>query len=141
MYNLGKLITDKTQYKSGYTPGIDEDRYVISASMVANDMLQNYLTLVYGKVPEDHITDTTLGTVFHKGMESIILDSMISPDTPPMWSELSMHTVLSNDWVLSGTADLIIMPEPGIFEIRDYKLTKNYTLKMMKKNMAGHSYT
>ncbi len=138
MYDLGKLITDKTQYRSGYTPPPGEDRYVISASMVANDMLQNYLTLVYKKVPEDHISDATLGTIFHKGMEQIIYESL---NEPPMWAETSMHTILSNDWVLSGTADLIVMPEPGIFEIRDYKLTKNYTLKMMKKNMDMHSYT
>ena len=52
-----------------------------------------------------------------------------------------MFTKLSNGWVLSGTADLIVEPTSGHFEIHDYKLTKNYTRKMMVKEINTHDYT
>jgi hypothetical protein len=143
-FDLKKLILEGTQYVSGYEN--ENDDYVISASMVGNDHLQNYLSIIHGKPPEKEITDATLGTIFHRGMDSIVKEKMAKNYTEGeeldiIGSEVPMHVKLSNDWILSGTADLIVRSGTNRFEIHDYKLTKNYTRKMMKKNINTHSYT
>jgi len=144
MYDLGKDILSATAYKSGYVN--DDDDYVISASMVANDPLQNYLSILHGKVESAKVDDSTLGSVFHLGMEDIMHTKrghdIADGERSTIWGiEHSMHTKLSNGWILSGTADLIIEPTTNNFEIRDYKLTKNYAHKMFSKDKYNHSYT
>jgi len=138
IYNLEKDIVDATRYVSGYKN--DEDNYVISASMVANEPLQNYLSIIHGKIDGNTIDDTHLGSIFHKGMEEIMA-AKIGETSYDYATEHSMHMTLSNGWILSGTADLILEPTPGNFEIRDYKLTKSYAHKMFKKERYSHSYT
>ena len=138
-FDLKQMILDGTQYVSGYVN--KDDDYVISASMVANDPLQNYLAIVHGKPTETEINDATLGTIFHRGMEQIVLDEMAKENNAIIGAEVSMHTKLANGWVLSGTADLITEQDAGMFEIHDYKLTKNYTRKMMDKDIFFHAYT
>ena len=137
-YNLKGLITEGTKYVSGYVN--EDDDYTISASMVANDPLQNYLSIVHGKGTEDEITDATLGSVFHLGMEQLVREKM-DTDVAIIGAEVAMHHKLSNGWVLSGTADLIVEPEVGRFEIHDYKLTKKYTRKMTEKDLYTSGYT
>ncbi len=143
MFNLEKMILKETKYVSGFQ-GTD-DQYMISASMIGNDMLQNYLSIIYGKgEPDDKFGDNTMGTVFHSGMERIvnIYNANKEDDNsyPLLTPELSMFTKLSNGWILSGTADLIVETEPGRYEIRDYKLTKKYTVKKLKEDMTNNSY-
>jgi len=137
-YDLKKLITEGTKYVSGYVN--ENDDYTISASMVANDPLQNYLSIINGKGTEDNITDATLGSVFHLGMEQLVRDKM-DEDVAIIGAEVAMHHKLSNGWVLSGTADLIVEPKYGQFEIHDYKLTKKYTRKMTEKDLYTSGYT
>jgi len=141
IYDLEKDILKATAYKSGYVN--EEDKYVISASMVAKEPLQNYLSIVYGKVEADSFNDATLGSVFHRGMEIIMHEKRRTDDEPGIvWGiEHSMDVELSNGWVLSGTADLILQPIPGHFEIRDYKTTKAYAHTMFKKDVHNHDYT
>ena len=138
-FDLKQMILDGTQYVSGYVN--KDDDYVISASMVANDPLQNYLAIVHGKPTETEINDATLGTIFHRGMEQIVLDEMAKENNAIVGAEVSMHTKLANGWVLSGTADLITTNIVDHVEIHDYKLTKNYTRKMMDKEINTHGYT
>jgi len=144
MYDLEKDILEATAYKSGYVN--EEDKYVISASMVAKEPIQNYLSILHGKIEADKVNDATLGSVFHKGMEEIMLNKQLKDigekDSSVIWGiEHSMHTELSNGWILSGTADLVVETIPGHFEIRDYKLTKSYAHKMFLKEKYGHEYT
>ena len=73
-FDLKKLIVDGTQYESGYVN--EDDDYVISASMVGKDPLQNYLSIIHGKTAENEVTDATLGTVFHRGMEELVKENM-----------------------------------------------------------------
>jgi len=138
-FDLKKVIMDNTKYKgAGVT---DDDTYKISASMIANDPLQNYLSIIHGKPTETEITDATLGTIFHAGMEKIVTNSINDGNSEIIGAEIEMSTILTNGWELHGTADLITEPEQGRFEIHDYKLTKNYTRKMMAKEINTHSYT
>lgn len=132
-----------TAYVSGYVN--EDDDYVISASMVAKEPLQNYLSIVHGKIHTEEIDDTTLGSVFHRGMEEIMKDKLIDDNKKGKHQivgiEHSMHVKLSNGWVLSGTADLVTEPEPKHFRMHDHKLSKSYALKMIKKDLNKHDYT
>ncbi len=139
MYDLQKTILEATAYQSGYVN--KDDKYVISASMVGNEPIQNYLSIIHGKVASDKIDDSTLGSVFHRGMEDIMHEKRGSGNSPIYGIEHSMHVDLSNGWVLSGTADLVINEKDADFEIRDYKLTKSYAHKMFLKEKYSHNYT
>ena len=134
-FNLEEEILKVTEYKSRYEARDNE--YVISASMIGNEMLQNYLSIVFGKQKQKQITDPTLGTIFHKGM-----DTLIQPynGNIRIQKEQSMSIKLKNDWILSGTADLIVKKDKD-YEIHDYKFAKTYTMKMFKKDITNHNYT
>ncbi len=137
-----KEVLAHTKYKRGFTP--PDDAYVISASMLAKDPLQNYLTILHGSHEEKSISDSTLGSVFHKGMEQIIIASKSKRGLNTDEHILIEHTMskkLANGWYLSGTADLIIRRPDGTSTIEDHKLTKTYALKMIKKDLNQHDYT
>ena len=138
-FNTEKAILAQTKYKRGFTP--PDDAYVISASMIAKDPLQNYLTILYGSQEEKTISDSVLGSVFHKGLEQIILAEKEKNTDEHVLIEHTMHKKLANGWYLSGTADLIIRRPDGTSDIEDHKLTKTYALKMIKKDLNTHDYT
>ncbi len=145
-FSTEKAIKKETQYKRGFNPPNNE--YVISASMVAKEPLQNYLTILYGNLEtlNQPIDDSDLGSVFHKGMEQIILAEkeridINGKENEHVLCEHTMHKKLINGWYLSGTADLIIRRKDGTSDIEDHKLTKTYALKMIKKDILSHDYT
>ncbi len=140
-FELKKLILEATEYVSGYVN--EDDNYVISASMIGKDPLQNYLSIVHGKIHTEEIDDTTLGSVFHRGMEEIVLDKMKvdAAVNNNVKTEHPMSWILNNGWVLSGTADLVVNHGGGKFSIHDHKLSKMYAKKMMKKELHTHDYT
>ena len=138
------MVLEATQYTSGYIN--KDDDYVISASMVGKEPLQNYLSIVHGKVADTEIGDNTLGSVFHEGMEQIAtrkyIDDIGETGRSNIWGiEKSLHHKLSNGWVLSGTADLILIDEESNIEVHDYKLTKSYAHAMFLKEKFSHDYT
>jgi hypothetical protein len=139
-FNIKDVVLKATQYESGYVN--DKDDYVISASMIGKEPLQNYLSIVNGVVHNEEIDDTTLGSVFHIGMEIIMLNKLNKNDGSGIRGiEKSWDWKLSNGWILSGTADLVTTDEHGAYSIHDYKLSKSYTLKMLKKEINTHTYT
>jgi hypothetical protein len=106
--------------------------------MIGSELLQNYLRIINEPVQEKQLRDTTLGTIFHIGMAEIAKNFY----ERVVYTEYSMNTKLSNGWVVSGTADLIVHFENYI-EIHDYKLAKKYTAKMVKQDIKmgkEHSY-
>lgn len=142
--NVKKIILNNTQYVSGSNGKIPEDAFSISASQLGKDTLQIYLQMIYGPQPETEVTDATLGTIFHKGMEEIVLskDKYIlgtSLDANFVRAETSRHLKMKNGWYLTGTSDLEIISDHSV-QIRDYKLTKVYAGKMYKKDPRNHTY-
>ena len=134
------MVLEATQYVSGYVN--KDDDYVISASMVGKEPLQNYLSIVHGKITDTDIGDNTLGSVFHKGMEQIAMEKVKSGTGKNIIGiEKPLYYKLPNDWILSGTADLILLDENNNVEIHDYKLTKSYAHAMFLKEKFSHDYT
>lgn len=144
MFNLKQMVLDATTYVSGYVN--EDDRYVISASMLGNTPLQNYLSIVHGKITNADIDDSTLGSVFHAGMETISkekqrADILATGESDIKFIEHSMDMELPNGWILSGTGDLVTSSEPHRFAIHDHKLSKFYASTMLKKEITTHGYT
>jgi hypothetical protein len=107
----------------------------ISASAIGGDMLQNYLRI---KNPdklkeEEEVTQSSLGSVFHKGLEAEG-KKMYKPDEVEF--EVEVKRELPNGWTLTGTIDMVDHINE---EIHDYKLSKTYAAKMVKKEMT-HTY-
>ncbi len=134
-----QTIIEGTQYKNAAR---DENPLYISASMIGSNELQNFLTIVNEPIAETDITDATLGTILHKGMEAYVLEQTKKSTEPPL-VEFSMKMILNNGWLLTGTADLITKVSNDHYIIHDYKFVKSYALKMYRedKQKAKHSYT
>jgi len=136
MYNLKKALLNQSKYISGYVN--ENDDYVISASMVGREPLQNYLDIIYGKQEVDDITDMFIGSCFHEGMRTY-MNKEANYDKSIIGVEKPLHTKLSNGWIISGTADLIVTDNDTV-EIHDYKTTKAYAVKMFDKEPLSHQY-
>lgn len=142
MDTVKKIILEETAYVSGSAGNIPDNELSISASQLGKEDLQIYLQMIYGPQPEEHITDATLGTIFHKGMETIIREKSKKETEAGVeyYAEQSFSTKIIDGWWLTGTADLVIATSEG-FEIHDYKLTKKYTVKSYLSNPTDHQYT
>jgi hypothetical protein len=96
--------------------------------MLGKDVLQNFLTVVYGSHKGTEIDDTTLGSVFHRGMENIAAEKLSwGEDIAELSIEQQMQADLNEDWIVSGRADLRYLHLPSdVYCIHDYKLIKHY---------------
>lgn len=138
--NVKKIILESTQYVSGSKDDIPDDAFSISASQLGKETLQIYLQMIYGNQEEKEITDSTLGTIFHKGMETIVKEKIIKddPEKQMLFPETPRHLKMKDNWYLTGTSDLEVIGDN--IEIRDYKLTKIYAGKMYRQDPRNHSY-
>lgn len=133
--DIEKVILDSTKYN-----GHRDNPYTFSASMSGNTVLQNYLTIVYGHTERNRMDDTTLGSVFHLGLEHIFKQKF--EDMPYVFStEEPAAATLDNGWTISGTTDLVIRDESGTpISIHDWKLIKSYAVKKIAENPQNHHY-
>lgn len=143
MFNLKQIILAATAYVSGYVN--KDDKYVISCSMLGNTPLQNYLSIMHGKLENADIDDSTLGSIFHRGMQEILIEKQIEDMTKNGSTDIyavehSMSMELPNGWILSGTGDLISNPSQRKYGIHDHKLAKYYAATMVKKELRTHGY-
>jgi len=123
---IQSAILENTQYEGNSKP----HQKVISASDFGNDLLQIYYRYKFGVPKKQTIGQDTIGTVVHKGIETIF------KTYADVLTEVEMDIEICNGWKLSGTADIAI-PNEGI--IADVKVTKQYTLEKLK-NEPLHSY-
>lgn len=144
------IIHKGTKYVSGSKGDIPEDALFLSASQVGAEPLQIYLRIMYGSQDKEEITDATLGTILHHGMEKIVneqAEALHEESGVEIDTEVPMHIQLPNRWYVTGTADLIVKNGNSL-EIHDYKFTKYYALKKFEEEkiswhpgMAPHQYT
>lgn len=144
------IIRNGTRYVSGSKDYIPEDALFISASQVGAEPLQIYLRIMYGSQEKDDITDATLGTILHHGMEKIVNEqaqALYEESGIEIDTEVPMHIQLPNRWYVTGTADLVVKNGNNL-EIHDYKFTKYYALKKFEEEKLSwhqgaspHQYT
>ncbi len=128
MNPLVEILKDISSYER-----IDKENH-ISASMLGNDVLQNYLIIKNPDlVQKFEIGQHTIGSVFHKGIECV---GQQKYDKNQIEFELKVERKLENGWTLTGTIDMVDYEN---MVIHDFKLSKKYALKMLKKEEL-HSY-
>ncbi len=120
---------------SKYTPSPIEKS--ISCSQIGSDILQLYLAKT-NKIEEPfEVSQASIGSIFHLGMEEAAKNFSKQDNNNIIHIEHDMSKQLSNGWTLTGTADLITK-EGNSFVIKDHKLTKQYTAKMVREAIRKH---
>lgn len=104
-----------------------------SPSMLGNTLLQNFLIKVFGYQEEKSIGQNTLGSLLHKAMEHCMRDERVL-------NEQKYIIKMKNNVDLTFIIDMMILDENNLVKsIHDYKLTKIYTGKQIKKD-KNYSY-
>jgi len=105
----------------------------ISGSQLGKDTLQIYLNLKYPNRDTEafKVTQASLGSIFHLGMEKAI--EMMNEGHK---TEVEVSMPLMAGWMLTGTVDMIEFVD-GEPVLHDYKLTKIYKGKMLRKEFAN----
>lgn len=144
MANLSDFVPNLMLKGTEYSNKSDNP-YTFTASMIGNEVLQNYLTVVNGTFPTQKVDDTTIGSIFHRGMEEIIKEQEQSiNDILLLGTEQNLQRILDNGWTLSGTADLKFatnLESDFNLNIHDFKLTKMYAIGKIREDLSGHNYT
>ena len=123
---LEKYILNAMKYKRATEPGTLN----FSASMVSNDPWQNALNILHGSVEQNVIGINTVVSLMHSGLEHM----QFPPEAGTAHKEISMsgmdfhHPLLKADWLISGTADLVIDIESNGKDVLifDYKMISAY---------------
>lgn len=138
---LSEFVPDLMLKATEYSNRSDNP-YTFTASMIGNEVLQNYLTVVNGTFPTKKIDDTTTGSIFHKGMEQIIKeDARIPEGFSAVHAESNLQVQLGA-WTISGTADLkMTTSDLSFVKIDDFKLTKMYAIGKIREDLHNHNYT
>ena len=113
-------VLKNTQYENKAKP--QERR--LSGSSYDLEPMQHYLKWKYGDLDkENEITASTIGSVFHHGMEKIFSNN------PQYETEKSLEKVLPNGWLITGSIDLIDLKNKVVI---DHKLVAGGTAKKIK---------
>ncbi len=108
-----------------------------SGSMFGNTVLQNYLTIIDQRNSDEamfKVGQNTIGSIFHAGMEfTQAKKSLEEVESNNVLTEHSTLRELPNGWTITGTIDRIDFTK---MTIHDYKLTKIYKGRMLKKDIA-----
>ena len=122
------IILEGTKYER--EPG----ELKFSASMFSSTDLQNYLTILHGAQDHPEVDQSTIGSVFHLGMEQLMRKRY--PKSEGIEKEVSYDR--DDGWKVSARMDFHDN-STNVPVIRDWKLTKLYAGKMLKKDM-NHPY-
>lgn len=107
----------------------------LSASSFSKDPLELWLGLQNYKENAPKLSDATLGSIVHLGLEKIIKE-LDEYKYGQLIVEQRIVREMEN-WTVSGTPDLIDVENKVIY---DYKTGKNYSKKMLDKEGSQHSY-
>lgn len=126
---IRSTILDAIQYSGNKEPG----KKKFSASMTGNTTLMNYLFYKNGSTDSNKIDVSEMGSVGHIGTEIIFgKKENCSVEYP-----LKEYT-LSNGWIITGTADLLIHDlEQGV----DWKWSTSTTISKAKKEGKYNGYS
>jgi len=127
---------------SAYSGESRAQQKVFSASMLGNDMLQNYLSWKYGKSDKSKYGANTTGSIYQLGCDSAVTknkDIIGSFDQaePRYQSALRIQRTLSNGWTVSGEMDQV---DHKLKVIIDNKMVSGIAFKEIMKNDIDHQY-
>ena len=125
MNKIEEILIKETQYKGNNEPNVKQ----ISASDFGSDLLQIYLRYKHGVPQNNKFTQSTLGSLVHKGIEEIL------KQYKDFETEKDVIVKFSNGWSLSGSIDIVDNTDKVIYDV---KVTKQYTVESLKKEPKHH---
>ena len=117
-------ILNKTQYSGGNRT----NKKIISASGLTDDLLILYYKYKYEPIENKNITQSTIGSLAHIGVEEAF------KGLPNSYPAERLEMPLSNGWTLSGEYDVMLelnIDGKDILAIIDFKLIKNKKVKTL----------
>jgi hypothetical protein len=118
-----------------YSGNKKKEQKIFSASMVGNDLLQNYYKYMYGSSDQQKFGANTFGSIYQLGVDKAIEDSELFSER---YTSAFRHQVtLSNGWIISGEMDQIDNKLKVIF---DNKVTTGSKIKTLKKEGKHSQY-
>ena len=130
---------------SAYSGESRAQQKVFSASMLGNDMLQNYLSWKYGKSDKSKYGANTTGSIYQLGCdeavnkyEKDVLEQGASVTYIARYeSALRIQRTLPNGWTISGEMDQV---DHKLKVIIDNKVVNGTAFKEIMKNDIDHQY-
>ena len=131
-------ITEPILHATQYTGKREKRRF--SGSMWGMTNLQLWLEMNNDDIQKEEINQSTIGSLFHIGMEHIDKANMQAYIEVEVAN--TIHTK-NHQWTITGTIDRIIeviKDKQKYISIQDHKLTKSYVGVILKKEWFQHSY-
>jgi len=121
-----------------YSGNREKEKKIFSASMLGNELLQNYLKFKYGIKDKDQFEANTFGSIYQLGVD--VAAEKYNKKEAPKTRYLSAYRIkipLSNGWIISGEMDQIDTKYNIIF---DNKVSTATTVKKIKTEGLRHQY-
>jgi len=120
-------IENKLINATNYGGNVEKNQKSISASQFKDDLLRIYYRYKIGVKPNDKFDQATIGSLMHIAIQGILSDYE---------NEKQLEVKMDNGWSLTGSIDLLSLDKK---EIIDIKVTKQYTVDQVKKDL-DHQY-
>lgn len=129
-----KILLEATKYGGNSESG----QKSISASSLVDDPLRLWLRWKHGVPPSDTVTQATIGSLVHLGMEKIIetLEPVV-PLTKHLESEVEVGCKMDKGWSFSGTIDILDHETKTIYDV---KVVKKYRIEKLRKEEPDDPY-
>jgi hypothetical protein len=88
----------------------------LSASMINDDLFHQLMVIKHGALNAD-ISQATIGSIFHKGMETIFKNQNIS-------NEVKLEPIKYSGFEITGTADLVDFNSNTVYDVKLIKHSK-----------------
>ena len=123
-----QMLLNAAKYTGNKEPGVKR----FSASMLGNDLLQNYLKFKFGSSDGNKFEANTLGSIYQLGV-----DAAADKESFKYTSALRLQETLSNGWIVSGEMDQIDKENKVIF---DNKVTTATAIGKVPTEGKEHGY-
>jgi len=123
---------------SEYSGRQGHNEKIFSASMLGNDVLQNYLKIKYPPSKQHKFRQNSLGSIYQLGVDNAVKLWNNDKKIEDYKSALRLEYKLSNGWIISGEIDQIDWENKIIF---DNKMITETRISKIKKDGKNDSYS
>jgi hypothetical protein len=118
-----------------YSGNTEKDLKIFSASMLGNDLLQNYFKIKFGITKSNIFSASEFGSIYQLGVDSAVENA--SEEYKIFKNKTRLEYKLENGWIISGEIDQLCDEKCVIF---DNKVTYTTSIKKTKKEGKDGQY-
>lgn len=134
MQEYENMLLDSTKY----TGNLEPEKKIFSASMLGDDILQNFYKFKYGGKNSIQFEANTFGSIYQLGVDSAVDRYSTKNNNSKYISALRLQFNLPDtEWIISGEMDQIDTENRVIF---DNKVTTTTTISKIKSEGKNHQY-